>query len=116
MSVIELKTPVLGSASVTLTSKFVSLSPQQSSLSLISTLLMRVFKPWWSAIQGYGDFLPAQNVEEFESAQSFGGFSSSLWDVATPTGASGGNAQAAVPEIASVLVVARESELLTQHC
>ena len=109
------KIPVLGSASVTLTSKFLSLSPQQSSLLLISTLLMRTFKPRWSAIQGYRDFFAAQNVEEFESAQSFGGFSSSLWDVATPRGLSRGKAQAAVPEITSFLIVAKESELFNQQ-
>ena len=45
----------------------------------------------------------------------FGGFSLSLWDATTPSGASCGNAQACVPEMTPFKIVAFESELFTKH-
>ena len=112
----SLGVPVVGSVSVTLTSMFLSFSPQQFSLNLISTLSTWAFDPSTSATQGNGAFSTVQNVEWSESPHSFAGCSLLCWKAITPTEVSCGNAQARVPETRPFSDVRPASELFTQHC
>ena len=106
---------MVGNVSVTLTSMFLSISPQQLSLNLISTRSTLAFEPRTSANQGNGALSTTQNVKGFESLHSWGGLSTVDCEVNTPRDVSLGKAQARVPETFPSSDFLPESELFTQH-